>query len=125
MQPVKGRAVYLMPVGQELAAGLGIEEHVERVGGSIRYCRHQVGVHDVMDQRNMFVADALDVVAPIAVVEQGWAFAGLDSDDAALVTRFQKVAGRQSAGRTGAGYERGKSGFRSPLSKGLIDPLHG
>ncbi len=51
----------------------------------------------------MLVADALDVVLAIAVVEQGRAFQGLHHGDGGAQALFQIIAGRQRAGRAGGG----------------------
>ena len=49
----------------------------------------EVGVGDVVDQRHVLVADALDVVVAEAVVEHGRALEGLDGNDPAPWLSFR------------------------------------
>ena len=62
------------------AAGVGVEQHVELVGGAIADADDDVGVHHVVDQRDVLVADALDVVLAEAVLQHRRALERLDGD---------------------------------------------
>ena len=66
---------------------------------------HDVGVHHVVDQRNVLVADALDIVLAIAVVEHGRAFQRLDGGDLRAVPRLEIIAGGNGAGRASRRHE--------------------
>ena len=65
-----------------------------------------------MDQRDVLVADPLDVVFSEAVVEHGGAFEGLDGHDAGTVVRLEPFASRQGSSRPGGGHEGGQSKLR-------------
>ena len=69
------------------------------VGGLVADGSHHVGVVDVVDERYVLVADALDVVLTEAVVEHRRALEGLDRHDAGAVVVLQAVTGAQGAGR--------------------------
>ena len=90
------------------AAGRAVEQHVEVVGGTIADRAHDVGVHHVVDQRDVLVADALDVVLTEPVLEHRRALERLDGDDPRAVLVLQPVAGGDRAGRTGGRHERGQ-----------------
>ena len=93
------------PLDQVGAAGVGVEQHVELVGGSIAHGDDDVGVHDVVDERHVLVADALDVVLAEAVLEQRRALQGLGGHDARPVALLQPVAGADGAGRARGRHE--------------------
>src|SRR5258706_11045983 len=69
-----------------------VEEEVKRVRTAIRYADDQVGVHHVMDQRDVLVADALDVVLAVAVVQHRRAFDCLDGRDLGTVNGLEIIA---------------------------------
>ncbi len=58
-----------------------------------------VGVHDVVDERDVLVADALDVVVAVPVVEHGRAFEGFHGHDPGAVTLLEVVARPERAAR--------------------------
>jgi len=99
-------------VGQPLAFGQegaplgGVEQHVDRIGRGVGDADDEIAVHHVLDQRDVLVADALDVVGAVAVVEHGRALGRLDRDDLRPKGRLQVVARRQRAGGAGAADER-------------------
>ncbi len=95
-----------LAVGEVGAAGVAVEQHVEVVGGTIADRAHDVGVHHVVDQRDVLVADALDVVLAEPVLEHRRALEGLDGDDPRAVLVLQQVAGGDRAGRPGGRHER-------------------
>ena len=100
------------------APDIAAEEQVERVARAIRHADHDVGVHDVVDQRDVLVADALDVVLAIAVLEHGRTFQRLDGDDLRAVPLLQIIAGGDRAG--GAG-RRDKGGKPVPRGRRASD----
>jgi hypothetical protein len=102
---VGGHALGLHEV---LAAGVGVEEGVEFVGRLVGDGDDDVGVGDVVDQRDVLVADALDVVFAEAVLEHRRALERFDGDDLGAVLLLQPVAGGDRAGRPGGGGERGE-----------------
>ena len=95
-------------VGQVAEAVVGVEQHVELVGGPVADGHDDVGVHHVVDQRDVLVADALDVVLAEAVLEHRRALERLDGDDPGAVVVLQPVAGGDRAGRSGGAGERGQ-----------------
>ena len=75
---------------------VGVEQHVEFVSGAIRNVDHQIGIQHVVDERNVFVADALDVVLAVAVLEHRRALERLDGDHARQpVHRAAQLAGAE------------------------------
>ena len=50
-------------------AGRRVEQHAERVGRPIGHGGDHVGVHHVVDERDVLVADSLDVVLAEPVLE--------------------------------------------------------
>ena len=58
---------HAQPPRQIVAARVGVEHGIEPVGRLVADADHQIGVHDVVDQRHVLVADALDVVLAVAV----------------------------------------------------------
>ena len=58
-----------------------------------------------MDERNVLVADALDVVLAVAVVEHRGALDGLDSSDPGTVISLEPFAGGQCSRRPGGSHE--------------------
>ena len=61
------------PASELEPAVVGVEQHVELVGRAIADRRDDVGVHHVVDQRDVLVADALDVVLaePVLAASSG------------------------------------------------------
>ena len=57
-----------------------VEHEPQVVRGTIRHGDHKVGVHDVVDQGDVFVADPLDVVLAEPVVEHGGTFERFNGD---------------------------------------------
>ena len=56
-------------LGEVAAPDVGVEQHAEPVGGAVGDRERDVGVQDVVDQRDVLVADPLDVVLAEAVAE--------------------------------------------------------
>ncbi len=75
------------------------EDGLEVVGGAVGDVDDEVGVHDVVDERHVLVADALDVVVAEPVAQQRRALERLGDDDARAVALLEEVAGAQRAGR--------------------------
>ena len=103
------------PLDEVLAALVGVEERQQRVGRVIADADDDVGVHDVVDQRHVLVADALDVVLAEAVHEQGRAFDRLDRRDPRAERALQMVAGRDRSRRAGRRDESGEPCARAAL----------
>ena len=85
------------------------EHHLEVVGGSVADRDDDVGVHHVVDQRDVLVADALDVVLAEAVGEHRRALQRLDGHDPGAVVVLQPVAGGDRPGRAGRRHEGGEA----------------
>src|SRR6266436_3288591 len=66
---------------QVAAPGIAAEQQVEGIARQIRYTDDEVGIHDVVDQRNMLVADTLDVVLAVSIAKHRRAFESLGRDD--------------------------------------------
>ncbi len=107
--------------GEVLAPGVGVEEGVEFVGRLVGDRHHDVGVHHVVDDRDVLVADALDVVLAESVLEHRRAFEGFDGDDLRAVLLLQPVAGGDRAGRSGRRGERREVEVAALLRKLLTD----
>ena len=75
------RRIYLAAAGQIAAANFAAEQQVQRVTRRVRDSDDDVGVHDIVDQRNMLIPDALDIVFAIAVTQHGRAFGGFHCRD--------------------------------------------
>ena len=89
----------LPPPAEVTAAAFAAEQQVERVAGGIRHADNDIGIHHVVDQRDMLVADPLDVVLAMAVVEHGRAFDRLDRSNLAAVQRLEAIAGAERSRR--------------------------
>ena len=74
-------------VGEVAETVVGVEHHVQLVGGPVADRDDDVGVHHVVDQRDVLVADALDVVLAEAVLQHRRALQRLDGDDLRAVRR--------------------------------------
>src|SRR5271166_4344043 len=61
----------LAPPSQITASDITPEQGIERIAGEIGHADHHVGVHHVVNKRNMLVADALDVMRPVSVAQHG------------------------------------------------------
>src|SRR5579859_8196300 len=71
-----------MPARRDiLPPNLAVEQKIERVGAAIRDTHDDVAIEDVVNEGDVLVADALDVVLAVTVHEHGRAFDGLDRDD--------------------------------------------
>ena len=81
--PGRQVAVEVRPRRQIGPARLGVEQQVELVADPVGDRDDEVRVHHVVDQRDVLVADALDVVLAIAVLEHGRALKRLDSGERA------------------------------------------
>jgi hypothetical protein len=84
----------------------GVEQDVERVGVAVADVDDDVGVHDVVDQRDVLVADPLDVVFAEPVPEQRWALEGLGRGDRRAEALLQMVPRRDRSRRPGGRDER-------------------
>src|SRR5205823_5240233 len=85
------------PIPQIVAPGLRAEQQIELVGDAVGDADDDIGVHHVMYQRNMLVADALDVVLAIAIVEHGRTLQRLDRRDPRPVALLQIISRRDGA----------------------------
>ena len=97
-------------VDEVVASGVGVVEGEGVVGGLVGEAKDEVGVHDVVDEGDVFVADALDVVIAESVVEECRAFEGLDRDGFGAVVVLEVVARADGAGGTGGGDEGAEFG---------------
>ena len=84
-----------------LATGITAEEHEQAVGGAIADAHDDVRGHDVVDERNVLVADALDVVLAVAVAQERWALERLHGHGERAVALLEVVARGDRAGRAG------------------------
>ena len=84
-----------------------------------------VRVHHVVDQRDVLVPDALDVVLAEAVPEQGRALQGLGRDDRRAVALLQVVACCDRARGAGRRDERPQAQRRITLAQRLEDVREG
>ena len=99
--------------GEMPPSGGSVEEHVELVGRSVADTHDHIGVHHVVDQRDVLVADALDVVLAVAVLEHRRALERLDRDDDRAVTVLEVVTRAERARGARRRHERRKTGARS------------
>ena len=76
--------------GEIVAAALVAEQQIERIARRIRHRDHDVGIHDVVDEWNVLVADALDVVLAVAVAEHGRAFGASTATILVLCSFFRR-----------------------------------
>ena len=79
-------------------ARIGVEQGVERVGRTVADRDDVVGVHHVVDQRDVLVADALNVVVTEAVLQHRRTLERFDRHDPAAVGVLEIVAGAERAG---------------------------
>ena len=112
LQRVQDLLGHSTPVGEIAEPVLAVEHRVELIGGPIADRDHHVGVHDVVDERDVLVADALDVVLAEPVLEHRGALERLDGDDLRAVQILQAIAGGDRAGRAGGTRERGEPQWR-------------
>ena len=94
-----GGARYSRPAGS-------LNSTSSRSVAPVRDGDHDVGGHHVVDERDVLVADALDVVLAEAVLEQRRALERLDGDDQRPEPLLEVVAGADRAGRAGRRHER-------------------
>ena len=86
------------PIDEMGLARIGVEQGVERVGRTVAHRDDVVGVHHVVDQRDVLVADALDVVVAEAVLQHRRTLECFDRHDPAAVGVLEIVAGAERAG---------------------------
>src|SRR5262249_60037850 len=98
-------SVDLSPSCQISPPDISPEQHIERISCQIRYAYDNVRVHHVVNERNVLVANALDVVLAVSIAQHGGALERLDSNDLAAVAQFQIIAGGDGSGRSGRLYE--------------------
>ena len=123
-QPVEN-AVRHAASTQIATPAVGPEQDSETIGRPIGDRQGDVRVHDVVDQRDVLVADALDVVLAEAVVEQRWALERLTGDDERAEPLLQVVAGRDRPGRARRRDECAELEAGLPLAERLEHPLEG
>ena len=123
-QPHRG-GIDAGPVDQLIPARRRVEQNVERVGAHVADRHDVVGVHHVVDQRDVLVAYALDVVLAVAVLQQGGALQRLGGHDPAAVVVLEVVARAQGAGRARRRHEGGQPGARPVGGHMLVEPLQG
>ncbi len=97
--------VELAPPGEIRAADFAAEQLIEAVACRVRYGDDGIGVHDVVDQRDVLVADALDVVLAVAVAQHGRAFERFDGGNRRPVPGFEMIAGGDRPRRAGGRHE--------------------
>jgi len=79
-------------------SGLGVERQIQLIGCLIGDTDDDVGVRDVVDQWDVLVADALNVVLAVPVLEHRRAFQGFDSHNLGPVLLLESVAGGDRSG---------------------------
>src|SRR5579885_248727 len=84
---------------------IAVEQQIERIRAAVRDTDHDVRVQDIVNERDVLVADALDVVLAIAVHEHGRTFHGLHGDDLRAELRLQIIAGAQRPRRARCRHE--------------------
>ena len=99
----------VLTLHQVVTTSRGIEQHVEFIGYTIGNRSDDVGVHHVMNEWNVLVADALNVVLAETVLEHGWALKRFNGNDLGSVLIFQMVARTNSSCRTGCASESSES----------------
>ena len=82
---------------QKSPTRFGIKHQVQAVCCLITDRGHQVSIHHVVDQRNMFVANSLDIVFAVAVVQHGWTFERFDRNDLCSKIILEPVSCSQRA----------------------------
>ncbi|MNM92147.1 hypothetical protein D3C81_1044690 [compost metagenome] len=124
-QGIEQVRVEVLPLMQIGSAGCRVEEQVQCIAAVVRYADHDVGVHHVVNQGDMLVADALDVVFAIAVREHRGAFERLHRSDARAVAGFQQVPrGKRARGTCCADKGIQAQSWRCLPETG-VDPAHG
>ncbi len=78
--------------GEQMFPSRSVEQNVEPVRRIVTDADNEIGVRHIVDERNVFVANALNVVVAKTVVEHRRAFERLDTNDARSVFVFQIVA---------------------------------
>src|SRR6185503_5820428 len=106
VEPADQFGIDLPPPAEVTATTFAAEQQVERIAGGIRYADNDIRIHDVVDQRDMLVADPLDVVLAMAVVEHGRAFNRLHRGNLAAVQRLEAITGAERSRRP-AGTDEG------------------
>ena len=96
------------PLDEVSAPLVAVEQHHQRIGGAVADADDRVGVHDVVDIGHVLVADALDVVLAVTVVEQRRALERLHRGDPRAQRLLEMIARGQSAGRAGRRDESGE-----------------
>ena len=104
-------------------ADVGVEYRVEPVRRLVRNADHHVGVHDVVNERHMLVADALDVVLAVAVHEQRRALDGFHHRNPRAVPRLEIIAGRQRSRGTRRRHVAGQPQAFVRPAKALVNTL--
>src|SRR5262249_38713999 len=88
----------ILPRGKVRRALGRVEGKVQTIGVAVRNSDHSVGVHHIMDERNVLVPDALDVVLAIAVLQHCRTFESLDGRDRRPAAFLEIVASRNRPG---------------------------
>ena len=95
-----------------------VEQHIEFIGCTVGNCGNDVGVHHVMNERNVLVADSLNVVLAKTVFQHGWALKGFDRNNFCSVLIFQMVTSTNRSCGTSCTSECCKSQVRAIQSLG-------
>ena len=87
----------MLALHQVVASCRSIEQHIEFVGCAVGNRGNDIGIHYVVNERNVLVANSLNVVLAKSVFQHGWALKGLNSNDLRSVLIFQMVASTNSS----------------------------
>ncbi len=90
---------------QIVAADRRIEQQIKTVARPVGHADDEIRIHHIVDQWHMLVADTLNVVIPVTVVEQCRTFQRLDDADIGAKRVFEVVACGERPGGSGCGDE--------------------
>ena len=109
------------PLGEVGVADLGVEEDAQLVGRPVGDRQRHVRGHHVVDQRDVLVADALDVVLAEPVAEHRRTLERLDRDGQGARLLLEVIAGADRPSRAGGGGEGPQTEVRLLLPHRLED----
>ena len=81
----------VLALHQVVTTSRSVEQHIELISCTVGNRSNDVGVHHVVNKRNVLVANSLNVVLAKTVFQHGWALKGFDSNDLCSVLVFQVI----------------------------------
>ena len=102
---------------------LQVPQHAEAIRGAIGHRGRHVGVHDVVDQRDVLVPDALDVVLAEPVQQHRGTLPGLHGHHQGSQALLQVVARGNGPSRAGRRRERPQPKVWIRSADGVDDAL--